>query len=123
MPSRVLIALAAIGAVIGSSARYGVSLLMPSADATSIPYATLTVNILGALVIGVCASLAGVMDSETRRTFLVTGVLGGFTTFSAFAVETVQLAEHPLQAVVYVVATFFGAVVATHIGTKIGRSS
>ena len=123
MPSRTLFALAAVGAVIGSSARYGVSLLMPNTDSAHIPYATLTVNIVGAFVIGICASLAGVMQSETRRTFLVTGVLGGFTTFSAFAVETVQLAVHPLQALIYIVATFIGALVATHIGAKIVRSS
>jgi len=123
MPSRALIALAAIGAVIGSGARYGISLLVPNTDSAHISYATLTVNLVGALLIGVCASLAGVMESETRRTFLVTGVLGGFTTFSAFAVETVQLAAHPFQAVLYVAVTFIGAVVATHIGTKIVRSS
>jgi len=123
MPSRTLFALAAVGAVIGSSARYGISLLIPHTDSADIPYATLTVNIVGAFVIGICASLAGVMQSETRRTFWVTGVLGGFTTFSAFAVETVQLAAHPLQAVIYIVATFIGALVATHIGTKIVRSS
>lgn len=123
MPSRALVGLAAIGAVIGSSARYGVSLLMPSTDSAHIPYATLTVNLVGALLIGICASLVGVMESETRRTFLVTGVLGGFTTFSAFAVETVQLASHPIQAVMYVSATFIGAVVATHIGTKVRRAA
>ena len=118
-----LLALAAIGAVIGSSARYGVSLLMPNTDSAHIPYATLTVNIVGALVIGICASLAGIMESETRRTFLVTGVLGGFTTFSAFAVETVQLASHPLLAVAYVALTFIGALAATHIGTMVRRSA
>jgi len=123
MPSRILIALAAIGAVVGSSARYGVSLLMPTNDSSHIPYATLSVNIFGSLVIGVCATIAGVMASEMRRTFLVTGVLGGFTTFSAFAVETVQMASHPLQSVVYVLATVLGGIAATHIGTKLVRSS
>ena len=123
MPSRILIGLAAVGAVLGSSARYGVSLVMPSTDPSRIPYATLTVNILGALVIGICASRTGVMESEARRTFLVTGVLGGFTTFSAFAVETVQLASHPLQAAIYVVVTFIGAILATHIGTQVGRAT
>jgi len=123
MPSRILIALAALGAVIGSGARYGISLIMPNTDSAHISYATLTVNLFGALLIGVCASLAGVMESETRRTFLITGVLGGFTTFSAFAVETVQLAAHQLHALIYITATFIGAVLATHIGTKIVRSS
>jgi len=116
-----LIALAAIGAVIGSSTRYGVALLTPNTDSAHIPYDTLIVNIVGALVIGICASLAGIMESETRRTFLVTGVLGGFTTFSAFAVETVQLASHPLLAASYVALTFLGAVAATHIGTTLRR--
>ena len=96
---------------------------MPNTDSAHIPYATLAVNILGALVIGICASLPGIMESETRRTLLVTGVLGGFTTFSAFAVETVQLASHPLLAAAYVAITFLGAVAATHVGTLVRRTA
>jgi CrcB protein len=123
MPSRQLVALVALGAAIGSSARHSVSWLLPVAVSTDIPYATLTVNLVGALSIGVCAALPSIMESEKRRTFLVTGVLGGFTTFSAFAVETVQLQAHPLHAVSYVALTFIGAVVATLIGTLVRRSS
>jgi CrcB protein len=51
---------------------------------------------------------------------LVTGVLGGFTTFSAIAVETLQLASTPLISVTYVVATFAIGIAATHLGSLLG---
>ena len=121
MPSRVLIALVALGAVIGSSARYGISLLLPWEDMTHLPYATLAANLSGAFIMGIMASSAWVMQSEQRRTLLVTGLMGGFTTFSAFAVETVQLVQHPALALSYVAITLLGAVGATHMGTLVRR--
>jgi CrcB protein len=51
---------------------------------------------------------------------VMTGVLGGFTTFSAIAVETLQLASTPLISITYVVATFAVGVAATHIGSLLG---
>lgn len=91
-----LLAVAAGGAL-GSVARWGVSLLLPS------PWATLAVNILGSAAIGALAA-AGL--SGTWRLFLVTGVLGGFTTFSAFSLETALLWEKaPWQAALYVAAS------------------
>lgn len=113
----------AFGAVLGSSARYGISLLLPWQDVTHLPYATLAVNLIGAFIMGIMASSAWVMQSEQRRTLLVTGLMGGFTTFSAFAVETVQLVQHPALALSYVAITLLGAVGATHLGTLLRRSS
>jgi CrcB protein len=60
------------------------------------------------------------MNNETRRHFVVTGILGGFTTFSAIAVETLQLASAPLISITYVVATFAVGVATTHIGSLLG---
>lgn len=76
----------AIGGAIGASLRYGVAQLMQS---NTFPYATLTVNLLGAFLIGL---LMGWMGSQSEfpiktQLFLVTGILGGFTTFSSFAYE------------------------------------
>jgi CrcB protein len=79
------------------------------------------VNAIGALLIGLIASSPNIMNNETRRHFVVTGVLGGFTTFSAIAVETLQLANSPLISITYVVATFAVGVAATHIGSLIGK--
>jgi fluoride exporter len=60
------------------------------------------------------------MNIEARRHFVVTGVLGGFTTFSAIAVETLKLTPNPLISITYVVATFAVGVMATHFGILVG---
>lgn len=87
----------AIGGALGSVARYGLgTLLMNHASVqwgTRFPVGTLAINLLGCLLIGVVAGLAdklGVLASPLRL-FLVTGVLGGFTTFSSFGLETMLL--------------------------------
>jgi CrcB protein len=108
--------LAAAGAVIGSLARLEVSYLLQRPETTSFPWSTFLVNVIGALLIGFIAAQPSVMTNESRRHFLVTGVLGGFTTFSALAVETLQLASQPVVSVVYVVATFGVGIFATHLG-------
>jgi CrcB protein len=86
------------GGFLGSVARYVVSgIVLHSTGAARFPYGTLVVNVGGCLIIGVIAGFAeraGLFTPETRL-FLMTGFLGGFTTFSAFAYETVFLArEH-----------------------------
>ena len=107
---------AAAGAVIGSLARLQIYYWFARPTAESFPWATFLVNILGALLIGFLAAQPAVMANEVRRHFLVTGVLGGFTTFSALAVETLQLATQPLLSIIYVVGTFAIGILATHLG-------
>lgn len=92
--SRSLIVLAAIalGGGLGATARHGLSLLIVSrAEGARWP-ATLAVNLLGCLLIGV---LWRVMEhhatSTTVRAFVITGLLGGFTTFSAFGLDVLEL--------------------------------
>ena len=82
------------GGFLGALARYGLSgLVHRFAPHATFPYGTLVVNLLGCLVIGVLAGLA-----ESRqlfgpefRTFVLIGILGGFTTFSTFGYETVAM--------------------------------
>ncbi len=91
MPAWLLVA---CGGFLGSALRYGVSGLAGRiAPASPFPFGTLTVNVLGSLLIGLLAGL-----SEGRgfpgpqwRLLLVVGLLGGFTTFSAFSLETLEL--------------------------------
>ena len=111
---------AALGAVFGSLARLEVAFLMQRPSETSFPWATFTVNVIGALIIGLVSSQPSIMTSEARRHFVVTGILGGFTTFSAIAVETLQLATQPIISITYVVATFAVGIAATHIGSFVG---
>ena len=75
------------GGSIGTAARLGVALWIP--DAGGFPVATLAVNVLGALLIGILA--ARLPQTTGLRVFLGTGVLGGFTTYSAFMTGAVEL--------------------------------
>jgi fluoride exporter len=84
-----------VGGGIGSVARYLTSTRMAETFGPSFPLGTLTVNVSGSLLIGFLATLAderGILAPETRL-FLVVGVLGGFTTFSSFSLESLRLAQ------------------------------
>jgi CrcB protein len=88
------ILLAGVGGFLGSILRYLVSgLVQDSSRSIHFPYGTLTVNLIGCFAIGLLAQLAetrGFFTAETR-TLVFVGVLGGFTTFSAFGNETINL--------------------------------
>lgn len=93
------ILLVAAGGAAGSVLRHLVALALPPA-AAGIPWATLAVNVAGSAAIGAAAAL-GVQGD--LRLLLVTGLLGGFTTFSAFSLETATLfGRNPVLAALYV---------------------
>ncbi len=95
--------LVAAGGAAGSVARYLVSLLALSQLGAGFPWGTLAVNVAGSALIGLAAG-AGLQGEA--RLLLVTGFLGGFTTFSAFSLETAALAERaPPLAALYVLAS------------------
>ena len=85
-----------LGGALGSIARYLVSnWVQTAAKSINFPFGTLTVNLVGCFVIGFLAQLAearGVFTSESRA-FVFIGILGGFTTFSSFGNETLNLAR------------------------------
>jgi CrcB protein len=88
------ILLVALGGAIGSVARYKLSgVILHHAIDWRFPLGTFTVNVVGCLVAGVLAGLAEMHDmfSPDTRLLLFTGILGGFTTFSAFGLETMFL--------------------------------
>lgn len=84
-----------LGAGIGGALRHGVNLAAFRLFGLAFPYGTLTVNILGCLVMGLVAEYWALKADlpQTARLFLTTGVLGGFTTFSAFSLDTALLWE------------------------------
>jgi fluoride exporter len=86
--------LAALGGALGALARWGVATALPASPG-GWPWATLLVNLTGCLLIGVLlAVLPGRFPSSSLlRPFLAVGVLGGYTTFSTFAMEVVRSAE------------------------------
>lgn len=110
--------LVALGGTAGTAARLGLALLIP--DAGGLPLATFAVNIAGALLIGMLAARAPA--NADARVFLGTGILGGFTTYSAFAVGTVQLwAEAPVLAGAYALFTLTLGITAAALGLRFGR--
>lgn len=82
--------LVGLGGALGSMARYGVGLALPS---SGFPYATLAVNVIGCFCIGLAMPTVSRVEMFTPefRLLVVVGFLGGFTTFSAFGNETVAL--------------------------------
>jgi fluoride exporter len=106
-----------IGGALGAGARYLVGVALAS------PWATLAVNLIGGLAMGLLiGSLA--RDSESWRLFAGVGVLGGFTTFSAFGLDSwrmIERGQYPLAAF-YVTVSVVGAVLLTGIGLWITRA-
>lgn len=86
-----------LGSALGGMARYGCSGLAARYLGATFPWGTLIVNVSGSLVIGFLAALAAadgrLLISPDARAFLMIGVCGGFTTFSAFSIETLNLAH------------------------------
>jgi CrcB protein len=89
--------LVGIGGALGSMARHGVGLAIARlSPARVVPYATMIVNLTGCVVIGVLAGLVAgqrLPMTPALRAFLFVGVLGGFTTFSSFGLDTFTLAQ------------------------------
>ncbi len=120
-----LLAVAAGGAL-GALLRYGVSLGVHGLLGRGFPYGTLTVNVSGSLAMGVLYVLLlerSALGPEWRLALLV-GLLGAFTTFSSFALETLVLVEEGahFRALANVVASVVTCLVACWAGLWIGRS-
>ena len=118
-------ALAALGGVLGALARWGVARALHS-PAGGWPWATLLVNVTGCALIGLLLAVlpARFPTSPWLRPFLATGVLGGYTTFSTFAVDAVRLADGgaPGRALGYVLASVLGGLGAVVAGLTAGRA-
>lgn len=118
VPRGTLPAIAA-GGIVGALSRYGLALLWPH-QGTGFPLATFTANVLGCLLIGVLMVFITEVFVVHRlvRPFLGVGVLGGFTTFSTYAVEALQLVERDVAvwSFVYIFATLGAALVAVVLG-------
>ncbi len=87
----------ALGAALGGVGRYWCSGAIARAFGESFPWGTLVVNVTGSLAIGLIASVTGpdgrLLVGAAARQFMMAGVLGGFTTFSSFSLQTLALIE------------------------------
>jgi CrcB protein len=112
-----------LGAALGAWTRWGLSILL-NPVLPSLPLGTLAANLIGGLLIGVVMGLAEPLNlSVATRLMVVTGFLGGLTTFSTFSAETVGLAlkgETGWSALV-VVAHLAGSLLLTGLGVAIAR--
>ena len=113
--------LVALGGAVGSCARYALGGWISGRTGGTFPWGTLIVNVTGGLAMGLLAARLG-PEQETVRLALGVGVLGGFTTFSAFSLETVRLMEHqPGLAMLYAAASVVLSVGACWAGLMLGR--
>lgn len=118
MTSRTL-AVVAAGGALGSLARYAVGVALPH-EPGGFPWATLVVNVVGSFLLGVLTAL--VLSTWSRRPlaqhFLGVGVLGGFTTFSAYSLELRDLlaADRPVLALLYAALTLAAGLGAAALG-------
>ena len=119
-----VVATVALGGVIGSLGRYAVGIALPHAPG-GVPWATLTVNLTGAFAMGLLVAYLVNRPGAHRlaRPFVGVGLLGGWTTFSALAIDVVHLgaADRPQAALGYVAATFLVGTLAVAAGSALGQ--
>jgi CrcB protein len=114
-----VLAAVAIGGAAGSLSRWLVVLAGIKLFGPAFPWGTLAVNVLGSFAIGVLAEILSRGAEPLLRPLLVTGFLGGFTTFSAFALEAVTLSR-PLG-IAYVAASVVLSLAACALGVLVAR--
>lgn len=120
----VTVSLVALGGAIGAALRYLTGLAILSVlGRTGFPPAILTVNVIGSILMGMFVVAAAQKGLNHYAPFVMTGLLGGFTTFSAFSLETVTLIERGAigQATLYVVLSVGLSVGGLMLGLMLAR--
>ncbi len=110
------------GGAVGALARYGVSIASGRTLGIAWPYGTFAVNITGGFLMGVVVAFFALREpvDPTLKLFLTTGILGGFTSFSAFSLETVMLMERkPALGLAYAAASVIGSTAACWAGLRL----
>ncbi len=117
MPPIILVAL---GSALGGTARWALSNWVDARSGGGFPWGTLSVNVLGGLAIGLIAALD---TREPVRLLLIVGVLGGFTTFSSYSLQTLQLLQQGRLAAAagYAVGSMMVCLAACWAGWALGR--
>jgi CrcB protein len=120
------ILLAAMGGAIGSVLRYLVGVFSVRWFGPSFPWGTLTVNVVGSFVIGLMVEVIArrFNASAEMRVFIVTGIIGGFTTWSSFTLDTMVLFERgaTFAAAAYVIGSLVISFAAVFAGLALGRA-
>jgi CrcB protein len=120
--------LVAAGGAIGATARYGAGIVIGRVLGNAFPFGTLMINVVGScamgVLIGLLAQFMPPWQSEARL-FIAMGLLGGFTTFSSFSLDTIALIERGawLPAGLYVLASVVLSIVGLYVGLLVTRGS
>jgi CrcB protein len=114
----------AMGGSLGATARYGIGLRFPQRPG-DFAWATFAVNVTGCLLLGILVVVLAERFPPNRyaRPFLGTGILGGYTTFSTYSVETVLLLKdhYVARAVAYALGSLVAGLFAAWLGIAVGR--
>ena len=116
--------LVGLGGAAGSIARFLISYFMAKRFTSGFPWATFSVNIFGALLIGIFIGLFAKPPEQTHlKLLLITGFCGGFTTFSTFSLENISLLQQGQygMAALYVLASLVFGVLAVWLGLQFAR--
>ncbi len=115
-----------LGAGIGGSLRHGVNVIVPRLFGTALPFGTMFVNIAGSLTMGLIIGYLAFRGeaAQMQRLFLTTGILGGFTTFSAFSLDVSVLLERGdlWNATIYGALSVGGSILALFAGLWFARA-
>lgn len=113
-----------LGGAIGSVLRFTVGLAVSRATGTGFPLAVLPVNVIGSFVMGLIVVYTFQKDLTHWNPFLMAGLVGGFTTFSAFSLEAFTLYEkgEVAQALLYIGASVVLSILGLALGVWLGRS-
>ncbi|MBU1306220.1 MAG: fluoride efflux transporter CrcB [Alphaproteobacteria bacterium] len=114
------------GGALGAMSRYGLSVLIGRLWPTEFPLATLSINIIGSVLMGVLIGLLSRFmppQQAELRLFLAVGALGGFTTFSSFSLDTIVLIERGdiIQAGAYVLLSVVVCLIGLYLGLLVTR--
>jgi fluoride exporter len=115
-----------LGGGLGAAVRYGVNVGVSRVNPTDFPWHTLIINITGCFIMGVLTEAMALRFNVSNewRLFLTTGIMGGYTTFSAFALDYALLFERRdfMSAAIYVLASVIGAILACFAGLALVRA-
>ncbi|PPB80407.1 CrcB protein [Albidovulum inexpectatum] len=113
----------ALGGAIGASARYLTNVAAMRLIGSGFPWATATVNVVGSFLMGVIVVVLAHKDATRLAPFLMTGLLGGFTTFSAFSLDALTLWERgeAALALIYVAGSVVVSLTAIVAGMSLAR--
>ena len=112
-----------LGSAIGGLARFWLGIWSVAWFGQSFPWGTLGINVLGSFVIGLAATALPIASSASRA-FIMVGLCGGFTTFSAYSLQSLELlsASRLAAALAYMAGSVLACLAATALGWSLGRA-